>query len=539
MNGAEAILRSLVQNNVDLCLTNPGTTELLFVDAFERVAAMRSVLVLHEGVATGAADGYGRCGPPLACALLHLGPGLSNGSSFLHDARRARTPLVVLVGEHYSWHLPFDPPLASDIESLARPVSIFVQRLDRIDHLACEIRRAVEMAVMRGGPAVVIVPQEIQGAEVGAEEPRACDDPECPVMVEGFEDETLHRPDPEALARRSSELALRLSGASGVTYLVGSPALSEEALRLTTDLAASLGHDVVLESFPSVLRRGESEPVLEKLPYFPDAVRRALASTSVLVLVGARRPLGFFGYEGQPSELIPDGVEVVTLAPFPSNALEELKAYGSAVAALGAGEGEPHYPPRPTLEDGDRSDGSIDAWTLAKAIVEAQACGDIVVDEGRTGVGPYFTLANAAPLHRYLGHSGGAIGEGMPLGIGAALADPSATVIVIQADGGGMYAPQALWTMVRERLDVKVVVVSNRAYRILQIELRQGGLPLHDRSKAMTSLSDPIIGWVEIARGFGVPAVQVSTPHELKSALQEARSQRGPFLIDVEVVEAR
>jgi acetolactate synthase-1/2/3 large subunit len=232
-------------------------------------------------------------------------------------------------------------------------------------------------------------------------------------------------------------------------------------------------------------------------------------------------------------------VEVVTLAPFPSAAVEEVRALTSAVAALKPQGGAVRSTPeRPKVRPKEISEGEpIDALGLASEIVRAQIPGDIVVDEGRTGVGPYFSLANAAPKHRYLGHTGGAIGEGMPLAIGAALADPQATVVVIQADGGGMYAPQALWTMAREQLDIKVVVVSNRAYRILQIELHQSGLPLHGRAKDLTSLSNPSIGWVDLARGSGVPGLTVDSITKLRAALKEARSFRGPFLLDVEISE--
>src|SRR6478672_12030124 len=126
MNGAESLVRTLVGGGVNVCFSNPGTSEMHFVAALDRVEGMRCVLALFEGVATGAADGYARMAEKPAATLLHLGPGLGNGLANLHNARRARTPIVNVVGDHATYHAQYDAPLASDVLGFARPVSGWV-----------------------------------------------------------------------------------------------------------------------------------------------------------------------------------------------------------------------------------------------------------------------------------------------------------------------------------------------------------------------------------------------------------------------------
>src|SRR5580698_1810081 len=123
MNGAESLIRTLVAAGVDVCYANPGTSEIHIVAALDRVAEMRCVLGLFEGVVTGAADGYARMAGKPACTLLHLGPGLGNGLANLHNASRAQVPIINLVGQHPADHLRHDAPLTSDIESIARTCS--------------------------------------------------------------------------------------------------------------------------------------------------------------------------------------------------------------------------------------------------------------------------------------------------------------------------------------------------------------------------------------------------------------------------------
>src|SRR6516164_4099928 len=147
MNGAQALIRTLVGSGVDVCFSNPGTSEMHFVAALNAVPQMRAVLCLFEGAATGAADGYGRMAGRPAAALLHLGPGLANGLANLHNARRARTPLLAVVGDHATYHKRFDAPLESDIEALAGSVSGWVRRSVRSADAGSDTAQAVAAAM--------------------------------------------------------------------------------------------------------------------------------------------------------------------------------------------------------------------------------------------------------------------------------------------------------------------------------------------------------------------------------------------------------
>lgn len=518
MNGAKAVIDSLRLMGADLCFTNPGTTELPFVEVLAQEDGIRSVLTLFEGVATGAVDGYTRASGKLAYALLHLGPGLANGAAFLHDARRARTPVVVLIGEHASWHLPYDPPLASDIEALASTVAVHCERISQVSDIRAVVERSVSAARSLGGPVVVIVPYDVQLAEA---------DESCVAEGNSPHYDSPRLVSPDVL----DKVAQVICGDDPVTFILGSPSLMTITPQLTCEIARRHSKEVVVESFPAVMERGIGTPNLNKLPYFPDAVLRSLPQSGHIVLVGARTPLSFFGYPGQPSLLVPPGVEVIELAPYPSDGTQEIEELARRLEVK--------------LEDGEVSNGTrklppasggpLDAHTLSAALVRFQGEGDVVIDEGRTGAGPYFGWANAAPRHLHIGHTGGAIGEGMPLGVGAALARPQARVLVIQADGGGMYAPQSLWTMARENLDVKVVVVSNRAYKILQLEMERGGMEINPRSHGLTDLQRPQIDWVALAKSMGVPGRSVETQEELVEALEECKTHRGPWLIEAQV----
>jgi acetolactate synthase-1/2/3 large subunit len=146
MNGAEALIKTAVDCGIEICFANPGTTELPLVAALDRIAGIKAVLGLFEGVCTGAADGFGRMKGTPAMTLLHLGPGLGNGIANLHNARRARTPIVDIIGEHAAWHRPMDPPLAMDIEGLARTVSQWVRTNASSEELPRDLVEAVKAA---------------------------------------------------------------------------------------------------------------------------------------------------------------------------------------------------------------------------------------------------------------------------------------------------------------------------------------------------------------------------------------------------------
>jgi len=509
MNGAESLLRTAAAAGVDTCFANPGTSEIALVAALDRVQGVRAVLGLFEGVCTGAADGYGRMADRPALTLLHHGPGFANGIANLHNAWRARSPVVNLVGDHPDRHLPFDAPLTSDIESLARPVSDWWRRAASAKDLARDAAEALAAAGRTPGcVATLVVPSDAAAGEADGPAP-----PRVPDAA------------PAVPAGRVEEAARILRSGEPTVLFLGAHGLRERGLRAAGRIAAATGCRLVAETFPARLERGAGLPAVERLPYFPEQVLETLGQARWLVRAGAPEPVGFFAYPGLPSRLVPDGCEAFALAA----PREDVPAALEALAdALGGREAPPAPGARP-----ERPDGALDPVRLGAALAVAQPEGAIVVEEAATSGGPWFGLAAGAPRHTYLGLTGGAIGQGLPVATGAALACPGRPVVAFQADGGGLYTLQSLWTQAREGLDVTSVICANRAYRILQLELARAGVAEPGpQARALTDLSHPAPDWVALARGFGVPAERADTAEDLSRALERSFCEPGPHLIE-------
>ena len=511
MNGAESLIRTAVDAGLELCFANPGTTEMPLVAALDAVPGIRAVLGLFEGVCTGAADGYARMAQRPALTLLHLGPGFANGAAGLHNARRGRAPVVNLVGDHATWHRPADPPLASDIEQLARTVSAWVRTSRAAADLAEDMAEAIVSAGrLPGRIATLIAPDDCQRGEAPG--------PAAPLRLEP----------PERVPEDAIAAAARaLRSGKPVALLLGGSALLERGLRAAARVSAATGCRLLCDTFVSRLERGAGLPVLERIPYFPDQALAKLSGAAFLILAGTTEPVAFFGYPGQPSRLVPAGCTPHVLASPEADAaaaLEELAAH------LGAGTSEhaAGAAPRPS-----KPQGALTPRTLGEAIAAVQPEGAIVIDDAATSGPPYFLASTGCPRSTYLQITGGAIGFGSPAGVGAALACPDRKVVVLEADGGGMYTLQALWTEAREALDVTTIIASNRSYRILQIELERAGIAEPGpTASALTDLSHPPIDWVSLARGLGVPGRRVERAEELAAALERSLSEAGPHLIE-------
>lgn len=507
--GADSLVRAAVASGVRICFANPGTTELPLVAALDAAPQMRAVLCLFEGVCSGAADGYSRMSRDPAMTLLHLGPGLANAIANLHNARRARSSVFNVVGDHASWHVGADPPLASDIVSLAAPVSGWLRTAGSPADLHRDAFEAIR-AARAGAVATLIVPHDVQlGAAATPAAPRS---PERAVKSRGF----------------AVDAAARLLRAAGTpALLLGGGALSRRGLRAAGRIADSSGCRLWCDTFPARLERGGELPSVERLPYFPEQAITALSGVSALVLAGTRSPVSFFGYPGIPSALLAEDCPTARLAAEDEDlpaALEDL------ARALGAG---PH-PGDPALRaPAARPRGSLTPEKVAAVVAALQPEAAIVVDESLTAGTPYFAAAADSPPHSYLALTGGAIGQGLPAATGAALACPDRTVIALQADGSGMYTLQALWTQAREALDVTSVVFANRGYRILALELARAGIAEPGpRARALTEF-EPAPDWVRLARGFGVPAVRADDAEGLWKELERALAEPGPHLIEV------
>lgn len=529
MIGGEALLRTLVAGGVDTCFMNPGTSEMHFVAALDAVHEMRGILALFEGVATGAADGWARMTGRPAAVLLHLGPGLGNGVANLHNARRAFSPVVAVVGDHASYHHQYDAPLESDIETIARNVSSSITRVVSSASLGIDAAKAIVSAAGPPGQvATLILPADLSwndGAQPAttaqlataatadaADYADAADSADAADYADA--DATLRA---TAAALRSGEKA---------ALLVGSTACHADELRLAASIAETTGAQLLCQTFPARLQRGAGRPPVSRLAYLGEAAAAQLHGLRHLVLVGTKAPVSFFGYPGKPSLLAPDDCQLHYLADpgFPSRAVLE---------ALAEQVGAPAWTPardvaRPTVPTGELTSTSI-AATIGALLPE----GAIVSDESNTsGLGLGEATAGAPP-HDWLTLTGGAIGQGLPLACGAAVACPGRRVVALQADGSALYTFQSLWTMARESLDVVVVLYNNRSYRILNMELqRTGAGAAGSRARRMLDLSDPDIDFVALAGGLGVPAQRAATADEFATAFSRAVATPGPSLIE-------
>jgi acetolactate synthase-1/2/3 large subunit len=508
VNGAQAVIRTLVGGGVDVCFANPGTSEMHFVAALDDVPEMRAVLTLFEGVATGAADGYARMTGWPAATLLHLGPGLGNGIANLHNARRARTPLVNVVGDHALTHKRLDAPLESDIDALAGTVSGWVRRSLSPADVGADTADAI--AAARGWPtqvATLVLPADVswtEGASVGPIR-QARPAPRVP----GFETEGI----------------AGVLGPSTVLFL-GGDALLEPGLIAAGQIAAGTGTRLLAETFPARMQRGAGLPDVLKLPYPPDGARKQLDGVEHLVLVGAKEPVAFFGYPGMDGRLVPEGCSVHLLATPTEDGVAALEQ----LAGVAAPKATPQVAParRPDIPT-----GRLDIRSFAEVVGALLPERAIVVDEALTS-GYFLPGATAgAPAHDWLTLTGGAIGQGLPVATGAAIADPSRPVVALQADGSAMYTIQALWTQAREELDVTTVICDNSAYAILGGELQNVGAARGgERAGRLLDLGHPSLDFVALATGMGVPATRARTADELAEQFRAALAEPGPHLID-------
>ena len=513
MNGAECLLRTLLGNEIDLCLMNPGTSEMQFVSALDRVPQMRGVLCLFEGVCSGAADGYARMTGKPAATLLHLGPGLGNALSNLHNARKALSPVVNIVGEHATQHLKYDAPLTADIEAFARPVSAWVRTLERASGMGQAASEAVAAARKPPGQvATLIVPADFSWSEAG--------DAGCPAP-------RTARELPEEGKIRGAVKALRSGQKCG--FLLSGSALSERGLRAANLLRAATGAHVFANRNAARLTRGRDVAPAERIPYFPEAAQALLAEYERLILVEARPPVSFFGYPGLRGTLAPERCAFNVLAELHEDGAGALEWLAEEMGLTTGDKQRSPLPPVPLLP----GDEPLTASAIGRVAGVLAPEGAIFSDESVSSNHAIFQELGSAARHDYLPVTGGSIGQGLPVAVGAALACPGRKVIALEADGSGLYTPQALWTMARERLDVVVVILANRRYRILEIETaRTGAGNVGPRAAEMIGLTDPAPEWVRLAAGFGVPAARAASCAEFIREFGAAMREPGPRLIE-------
>ncbi len=514
MNGAELMLKTAKAAGIEVCFANPGTTEIPIVMALNKARGFRPILALFEGVCTGAADGYGRMLDRPAMTLLHLGPGFANGIAYLHDARRAGTPVFNVIGEHATWHRPSDPPLAMDIESLAKTVSAWYKTCSSVEEISRDTAEAIASA-QHGHVSSLIFPHDLQLST-------PLDETVVPaeVVFEPVGNETID----------ASVRALRRSGPTAL--LLGGRGLRKRGLIAAGRIRAATGCDILCQNFPPFIDRGIGLPSVQRIPYFPEEALEMLGSYRAIVIAGMKEPVTFFGYKGVDSYLIRREQPRVHLCPGSQHVIDALETLADSLHSPSAGVGDGSLVrdiSRPALPR-----GRLTPEKACAAIAALQPENAIVVDEGLTSSFSYYPQAAALPPHSLFTVTGGAIGYGMPCAVGAAVACPGRPVINIQADGSGMYTLQALWTEARENLDITTLVCSNRSYHIVELELARAGITRPSRkAKALFQLDYPPIDWATVSRGLGVPSATVHTAEQLILEVEHALNEEGPHLIDM------
>jgi acetolactate synthase-1/2/3 large subunit len=517
-NGAQALMKTLADAGVEVCFSNPGTSEMHFVAALDGEPRMRAVLALFEGVATGAADGYARMADKPAATLLHLGCGLGNGLANLHNARKGKVPVVNIVGDHATYHMVLDAQLQSDIETVARNVSPGFVRTSRRTQDLC--RDAVDAIVAaRGLPgqvATLILPADVSWGEGGTPSP-----PPPPRVSPGA--------DPATVAR----IAAVVGSGARTALLLGGRALREPSLVAAARVAAQCGVTLLAEVFPTRLERGAGLPPVERIAYLAELAGVQLAQFEHLVLVDAKAPVSFFAYPGKPSELVPAGCTVHTLCTPEQDAAASLEALA---LALGAGAAVPAL--QPAARPG-RPRGRLTAEKVCKAVGHLLPERAIVVDEAITSGLMLGLMTAGAPRHDLITLTGGAIGQGLPNAVGAAVACPDRPVLALIGDGTAMYTLQALWTMAREKLDVTAVIFNNASYSVLNVELeRVGAERIGPKARSQLDLHGPRLDFARMAQGMGVHAVRADTAEDFTRALEYALAMPGPHLIEAMVPES-
>lgn len=511
--GSHLLLDTLLASGIDTVFGNPGTSEMHLTAAFADYPQFEKVLCLFEGGATGAADGYARMSGKPAATLLHLGPGLANGIANIHNAKKAGSPMVNIVGDHTTFHKKFDAPLNSDIEGTAAPYSHWVRTVATPDALATDAGEAIAAAFSHGGQiASLIVPADIAwGERVGT--------------ASTVQETIRAKVDPRDLDDALGAIANAQSRGRKTGLVLGQEALFGEGLVLAGKIAAATGADLLFPYATGRVQRGRGLPKTTRIPFPVDAAISVLAPYDLLLLIGSPEPVAFFAYPGKPSRVVPESAEVIAVASAQQDVPDALSYMARKIGAEGLLEDEAPVPPMPS--------GPLDPEILARTVANCIREDILIVDEGVTTTRSMLAQIGGAPRHDYLTNVGGSIGAGLPLALGAAIACPDRPVLCLSGDGSASYTHQVLWSMARHKLNVTVVICANHSYEILKGEMyRVGAMQPGGATNPLLELDDPRMDWVAIARGYGVEGVRCATAEDLGTQINRGLGGTSPLLIE-------
>ncbi|MFL9950673.1 acetolactate synthase large subunit [Paraburkholderia agricolaris] len=514
MNGAESLVQTLTGQGVDICFANPGTSEMHFLKALEN-PAMRSVLCLFEGVCTGAADGYYRMKGTPASTLLHLGPGLANGLANIHNAKRASSGMVNIVGEHSAAHLKYDPPLTSDIEGLARPLSHWVRRVESSHTVGWDVAAAVEKASEHVGQiATLILPGDASWQEAGE------------VVVPSRSPSAPKAKAPDAA--RVEHIAKVLRSGEPTLIVLAGHSTRGRAIELAGKLKVATGCRIATQFFSARIERGGGRVTLERIPYAVGQAVEYLKGFKHIITVETTEPIAFFSYPDKPSLLKSPGTSVHQLVEIGEDGVAGLEMLVEAVGATNV------QAERQQRADTTPPTGALGPASIAQALAAALPENCILVDESLTTGRETMGLTVGAAPHDLINNMGGSIGYGTPVATGAALACPDRRVFCMAGDGSAMYTIQSLWTQARESLNITTIIFANNSYAILKAEYANMGAGAPgERALSMIDIDRPRIDWLAMAKSMGVPAVSVDTAEAFHKAMADSVNESGPCLIEV------
>lgn len=515
MNASDALIKTLVKNGLEVIFANPGTSEMHLVASIDNNPEIRPVLGLFEGVVTGAADGYARMAEKSAANLLHLGPGLGNGFANIHNAKKARSPLINIVGDHATYHLKHNAPLTSDLDTLAKSASDWVGRSKKTSDI-CDLGNLAwqKANALPGQISTLIIPADCAWGDF---------DGNIPEPLEKKEFDLID----DSLISKSAEI---LQMSNSVLFL-GGKFLNEQCVNLAAKIASKTGCRLMTDTFVSRIRRGEGLPIIEQVPYFAESAAEFLKNSSGIVFIGSRPPVSFFAYPGKESYLTPKESKIVILSSPEQNGLVALNCL---VDETDAQKIDKQFL-QSKINNIPKS-GKLDASNLGLLISNLMPEDSIVSDEAATSSFLVTPHALKAKPHDWLCLTGGSIGQGLPLAVGAAIAKPERPVITLHGDGGAMYTVQALWTQARENLNITNIIFANHSYEILKIELsRVGAVKTGDRADSMFSLDNPKLDWIKLSESMGVPCYEPNTVEEFKKIFSACVKEAGPSTILVQI----
>lgn len=508
--GAQALVSTLANNGVTHCFANPGTSEMHLVQALDKEPRIKSVLCLFEGVATGAADGFARISGTPAMTLLHLGAGFGNGIANIHNAMKGHVPMINVIGDHATYHRKYDAPLTCDLETLVKPHSSHIGIVDSA-LIGGEIAASAFEAATNhpNSPVSIILPADSAWNEGGIDGPKIS--LKSPSLVENS---------------KIDEAIELIKNANKPVILVGGKTLGDEkALELFSRFKAA-NIRIMVDTFPAKLRRGGGLFEPDRMQYFGEMALDDLKNTDLMVIAGTQIPVAFFAYPNKPSILVPENCQTFELAARYEDSFEALSRIADALDLHIA-------PPKRELKTMPAPEGALNPFSCAQSLARHMPHNAIISDDAVTAGLPLYLATSNAKAHDWLFLTGGAIGQGLPVAIGAQMADLKRKTIALSGDGAGMYCIQSLWTMAREKLPIVTIIFANRSYRILNIEMaRTEAGAMGETAKQMLSLESPALDYVKIAEGMGIMAKSVSDAKIFDEVLKEAIEANVPYLIE-------